>query len=163
MVLLVGLLPGGGVVVGCHSQRFRVGWLAADHFFPEWDAWMLFMNREFTPALSLDSLRSSHPIEATVRKPADVKQIFDKISYAKGASAIRMLSAFLGQDVFLAGVARYLKQHMYGNASTRDLWASLSAMDVSPSSWRCGPSRQATRCSPSPDRARSLPFDSLAT
>ena len=112
----------------------RVGWLATDHFFPEWDAWMLFMSQELTPALSLDSLRSSHPIEATVHRPAEVEQIFDQISYAKGASVVRMLSAFLGQDVFLAGVARYLKQHIYGNARTRDLWASLSAesgMDVS--------------------------------
>ena len=84
--------------------------------------------------MSLDALRSSHPIEVPVRRPEDVQQIFDQISYAKGASAIRMLSAFLGQEVFIAGVSHYLKQHVYGNASTHDLWASLSAesgMDVS--------------------------------
>lgn len=69
-----------------------------------------------------------------MHRPSDVQQIFDQISYSKGASVIRMLSAFLGQDVFIAGVARYLKQRMYSNAGTHDLWASLSAesgMDVS--------------------------------
>ena len=57
---------------------------------------------------------------------SDIHQIFDAISYYKGANVIRMLSAFLGEKKFLSGVKRYLKQHEYGNASTDDLWKALS-------------------------------------
>lgn len=53
-------------------------------------------------------------------------QIFDAISYSKGASVIRMLNSYLGGDVFATGVRAYLKKHAYGNATTLDLWASLS-------------------------------------
>ena len=57
---------------------------------------------------------------------SEIHQIFDAISYFKGANVIRMLSTFLGEEVFLSGVRRYLKQHIYDNASTDDLWKALS-------------------------------------
>jgi aminopeptidase N len=56
----------------------------------------------------------------------EVDQIFDAISYLKGSSVIRMLSAHLGEKVFLQGVADYLKAHQYSNATTNDLWSALS-------------------------------------
>jgi aminopeptidase N len=56
----------------------------------------------------------------------EVDQIFDSISYLKGSSVIRMLSAHLGENVFLQGVANYLKAHKYSNATTNDLWKALS-------------------------------------
>lgn len=56
----------------------------------------------------------------------EVDQIFDHISYLKGSSVIRMLSAHLGEKVFLQGVADYLKAHQYSNATTNDLWSALS-------------------------------------
>ncbi|KAI8578103.1 hypothetical protein K450DRAFT_249048 [Umbelopsis ramanniana AG] len=111
-----------------------VGWLAVDHVFPDWDVWTSFVNEDMPRALSLDALRSSHPIEVAVNDPAEIHQIFDAISYYKGASVIRMLSSWLGVDVFLAGVRRYLHRHKFGNASTGDLWAALSevaGVDVS--------------------------------
>lgn len=77
-------------------------------------------------AFSLDSLRSSHPIEVPVKDALDVDQIFDSISYLKGSSVIRMLAAHLGQETFLKGVGNYLKAHAYGNAKTHDLWSALS-------------------------------------
>ncbi|KAK5123334.1 hypothetical protein LTR85_002765 [Meristemomyces frigidus] len=52
--------------------------------------------------------------------------IFDAISYLKGASIVRMLSAHMSDKVFLQGVANYLKKHAYGNARTDDLWTALS-------------------------------------
>ncbi|CAG8543698.1 10366_t:CDS:10, partial [Acaulospora colombiana] len=76
--------------------------------------------------LQLDALKSSHPIEVPVKDPSEIHQIFDAISYYKGASVIRMLSNYLGEDVFLSGVRRYLKRHEYGNASTDDLWKALA-------------------------------------
>lgn len=77
-------------------------------------------------ALALDSLRSSHPIEVPVKKADEINQIFDAISYSKGSCVLRMISTYLGEDVFLEGVRRYLKKHAYGNTETGDLWAALS-------------------------------------
>lgn len=77
-------------------------------------------------AFKLDSIRSSHPIEVPVRDALEVDQIFDHISYLKGSSCIRMLAAYLGDDVFLLGVSNYLKAHAYGNATTTDLWKALT-------------------------------------
>lgn len=77
-------------------------------------------------AFSLDSIRNSHPIEVPVKNALEVDQIFDHISYLKGSSVIRMLSAHLGNETFLLGVSNYLKAHKYANASTNDLWSALS-------------------------------------
>ncbi|KAG9292135.1 hypothetical protein G9A89_005279 [Geosiphon pyriformis] len=110
-----------------------VGYLAIDKLFPSWDIWTQFVTEGFQRGLHLDALRSSHPIEVPVNDPSEINQIFDAISYYKGASVIRMLSSYLGEDVFLAGIRRYLKAHVYGNASTDDLWRSLeeeSGVDV---------------------------------
>lgn len=111
-----------------------VGNYAVDKLFPEWDFWTQFVADDFERGLELDAMRSSHPIEVEVKNPAEISQIFDAISYSKGASVIRMLSAYLTEDVFLAGIRRYLKKHMFQNASTGDLWAALteeSGQDVS--------------------------------
>ncbi len=48
--------------------------------------------------------------------PDEINEIFDSISYGKGASVIRMMANFLGLDTFIAGVADYLNLHKYGNA-----------------------------------------------
>ncbi|KAI7832592.1 peptidase family M1-domain-containing protein [Gamsiella multidivaricata] len=103
-----------------------VGTLAVDHLFPEWDTWSSFVVNDVQRGIALDSLRSSHPIEVPVNDPHEIHQIFDAISYSKGASVIRMLSNWLTLDVFLAGIRRYLKKHEYQNATTDDLWAALS-------------------------------------
>jgi aminopeptidase 2 len=111
-----------------------VGWLAVDHLFPEWEVWNQFVDEVVQSGLNLDSLRSSHPIEVPVKDAAEIPQIFDNISYNKGGSVIRMLSNYMGRDVFLAGIRRYLKKHAFANASTNDLWAALSeesGMDIS--------------------------------
>lgn len=109
-----------------------VGWLAVDHIFPEWNVWTQFVTNDFTSGLNLDALRSSHPIEVDVKSPAEINQIFDAISYSKGASLIRMLNSFLGGDKFMQGVRQYLKDHKYGNATTTKLWDALSASSGTP-------------------------------
>lgn len=102
------------------------GWLAIDHLHPEWQVWPQFINEGFESALTLDALRSSHPIQVPVRDALDVNQIFDAISYLKGCSVIRMLANHLGVETFLKGVSIYLKKHTYGNAKTLALWDALS-------------------------------------
>lgn len=104
-----------------------VGWLAADHLFPEWDIWTEFVVHDCQAGLLLDGLRSSHPIEVPVKNPAEISQIFDSISYSKGASVIRMLVTYLGESTFQNGLRQYLKKHQYSNAKTEDLWTALSA------------------------------------
>lgn len=103
-----------------------IGWLATDKLHPDWNVWPQFVSEGMQTAFALDALRSSHPIEVPVKDALDVDQIFDRISYDKGSSVIRMLATHLGQDTFLKGVSKYLKDHSYGNATTTDLWTALS-------------------------------------
>jgi len=102
-----------------------VGWLAADKLFPEWDIWTEFVVDDCQAGLALDCLRSSHPIEVPVKNPDEIGQIFDSISYSKGASLIRQLVTLLGEETFRSGLRTYLKLHKYRNARTQDLWSSL--------------------------------------
>ncbi|KAI8834794.1 peptidase family M1-domain-containing protein [Chytriomyces cf. hyalinus JEL632] len=104
-----------------------VGWLATNHLFPEWDVWTGFITSEFTHALNLDGLRSSHPIQVEVNSAKEVPEIFDAISYSKGASVIRMLNDFLGGQKFMDGVRTYLQEFKYRNTITSNLWSHLSA------------------------------------
>ena len=107
--------------------------IAIDHLFPEWNIWNEFVQSVFTLALGLDAMKTSHPIECTVNHPDEISSIFDAISYAKGASVIRMLSNYLGEDVFMGGIKSYLTKFKYDNARSGDLWASLgefSSKDV---------------------------------
>ena len=80
----------------------------------------------------MDGLKNSHPIEQAVNDPAEVSQLFDAISYSKGASIIRMLEQFLGPETFRQGLNRYLSSHQYGNAQTADLWSALEEASGTP-------------------------------
>ncbi|KAK0624250.1 peptidase family M1-domain-containing protein [Immersiella caudata] len=102
------------------------GWLATDHLHPDWEVWPQLVHEGLEDAFALDGMRASHPIQVTVRDALDVNQIFDKISYLKGCSMIRMLASNLGVKTFLKGIAIYLKKHAYGNAKTSALWDALS-------------------------------------
>ncbi|KAI8635130.1 peptidase family M1-domain-containing protein [Xylariaceae sp. FL1651] len=102
-----------------------MSWLSCNHFYPEWKVWENYVADNLQSALGLDSLRSSHPIEVPVKRASEVDQIFDAISYSKGSCVLRMISTYLGEDVFLEGVRRYIKKHAYGNTQTNDLWAAL--------------------------------------
>lgn len=76
-------------------------------------------------AFTLDALPASHPIDLAVKSSWEVEQLFDDITYFKGAAVIKMLSTFLGLDVFLQGITTYLKRHAYGTATEEDLFAAL--------------------------------------
>jgi puromycin-sensitive aminopeptidase len=105
---------------------------AVDDLFPEWDMWTQFIFADSGPAMSLDGLRNTHPIEAEVKTPHDINELFDAISYSKGAAIIRMLEQFLGEETFRQGLVHYLSSHEYGNARTEDLWASLAQVSGKP-------------------------------
>src|SRR5262249_55944048 len=77
---------------------------AVDHLFPEWEMWTQFISADVAPAMGLDGLRNTHPIEAEVKSPHDINELFDAISYSKGAAIIRMLEQFLGEETFRRGL-----------------------------------------------------------
>ena len=98
---------------------------AVDSLYPEWAMWTQFVSHDTNRALSLDGLRNSHPIEALVNNPSEIRELFDAISYSKGGSVLRMLEHFLGEEMFRKGLRRYLTVHQYANARTEDLWKAL--------------------------------------
>jgi len=104
-----------------------MSWYSCNIFYPEWKVWQGYITDDLQSALSLDSLRSSHPIEVPVKRADEVSQIFDAISYSKGSCVLRMISTYLGEDIFIEGIRQYLKKHAYENTQTGDLWAALSA------------------------------------
>jgi puromycin-sensitive aminopeptidase len=106
-----------------------IEYLAVDHQFPAWDIWTQFANNDLSVAFKLDAFKNTHPVEVEVHHPNEISEIFDAISYSKGASIIRMLAGFLGEEKFRQGLRLYLKTHSYKNASTEHLWRAFE--DVS--------------------------------
>ncbi|MER6410767.1 aminopeptidase N [Streptomyces humidus] len=90
------------------------------------DAWITFANRRKAWAYRADQLPSTHPITADIRDLQDAKLNFDGITYAKGASVLKQLVAYVGQDAFLEGARRYFKRHAYGNTRLGDLLSVLA-------------------------------------
>ena len=103
-----------------------MSWYSCNKFYPEWKVWQTYVTDSLQDALAMDSLRSSHPIEVPIHRADQVNQIFDAIAYSKGSCVLRMISTYIGEDVFMEGIRRYLKKHSYGNTKTGDLWAALS-------------------------------------
>ncbi|HEY3437203.1 MAG TPA: aminopeptidase N [Actinotalea sp.] len=101
--------------------------LAAAQATPWKDAWTTFASLEKSWAYRQDQLPSTHPIVADIRDLQDVEVNFDGITYAKGASVLKQLVAWVGQEKFLDGVRRYFAKHAWGNTQLRDLLAELEA------------------------------------
>lgn len=94
----------------------------------EWkEAWTTFAALEKNWAYRQDQLPSTHPIVATINDLEDVQVNFDGITYAKGASVLKQLIAWVGQDAFFKGVASYFKKHQWGNTVLTDLLKELEA------------------------------------
>ena len=113
---------------------------SVNEFFPQWNIWRDFITESYSDALDLDALDNSHPIEVPVIDPKDTDEIFDAISYEKGASIIRMLNDWIGDDAFRRGLKLYLNKHSFANTCTKDLWAALEEVSDKPvdsvmSSW----------------------------
>ncbi|WDV51699.1 aminopeptidase N [Streptomyces coeruleorubidus] len=89
------------------------------------NGWVTFANRRKAWAYRADQLPSTHPITADIRDLQDAKLNFDGITYAKGASVLKQLVAYVGQDAFLEGARRYFKRHAYGNTRLGDLLSVL--------------------------------------
>ncbi|XP_032798753.2 aminopeptidase N [Daphnia magna] len=101
-------------------------YLGSEHVEPGLKWLQQFVTRDLQDVMSLDALESSHPISVVVHHPNEINEIFDRISYGKGATIIRMLAAFLGEKTFRQGLSNYLKSRQYGNAVQDDLWDALT-------------------------------------
>ncbi|MCG7205704.1 aminopeptidase N [Streptomyces arenae] len=88
-------------------------------------SWTTFANSMKTWAYRQDQLPSTHPIMAEIRDLDDVLVNFDGITYAKGASVLKQLVAYVGMDEFFTGVQAYFKRHAYGNTRLADLLGAL--------------------------------------
>jgi aminopeptidase N len=88
-------------------------------------AWTTFANVEKTWAYRQDQLPSTHPIVADIKDLADVEVNFDGITYAKGASVLKQLVAWVGRDNFFEAIRRYFTRHAWGNTTLADLMAML--------------------------------------
>ncbi|BFZ00939.1 hypothetical protein BsWGS_03978 [Bradybaena similaris] len=103
-----------------------VEFLGVDKIHPEWRMFEKFVISDVQNAFDFDGLASSHPVYVPVGHPDEINEIFDTISYAKGASIIRMMRFFLGEDTFRKGITNYLRKLSYGAAFHNDLWNALT-------------------------------------
>jgi aminopeptidase N len=111
------------------SESFAeyLGWKVTAEVTRFTGAWTGFTVRRKTWGYAADQRPSTHPVAPDgVADSARAGANFDGISYAKGAAALRQLAAWLGEDVFLAGLRGYFHAHAHGNASLADLLAALS-------------------------------------
>ena len=103
-------------------------WMAdkiTEQFNPQWGARLRSaLSKEW--ALGEDARRTTHAIQTPVENDTRATDVFDSISYAKGAAVLRMVEAYLGEGVFRTGVRGYVRANRFSNATTADLWHHLS-------------------------------------
>ncbi|WP_334171165.1 aminopeptidase N [Sinomonas sp.] len=93
----------------------------------DWEtSWVNFANRRKAWAYVQDQLPTTHPIVADVPDLEAAEQNFDGITYAKGASVLKQLVAYVGEDAFFAAAREYFEKHAYGNTSLSDLLDALA-------------------------------------
>ncbi|KAF5927285.1 aminopeptidase N [Diceros bicornis minor] len=105
-----------------------VEYLGADYAEPSWNLKDLIVLNDLYSVMAVDALASSHPLTCPadeVNTPAQISEMFDTITYNKGASVLRMLSNFLTEDLFKQGLASYLHAFAYQSSTYLDLWKHL--------------------------------------
>ena len=91
------------------------------------ELWTDFALSQKAWAYVQDQLPSTHPVVSDIVDLDAIFQSFDGITYAKGASVLKQLAAYVGRDAFLAGVNRHFERHAWGNATLADLLVELEA------------------------------------
>ncbi|HEV8491149.1 MAG TPA: M1 family aminopeptidase, partial [Candidatus Angelobacter sp.] len=82
--------------------------------------------------IGLDSLSAARAIHGDPRTSAEIKEMFDGITYQKGAAVLGMLESYVGPDVFRKGVNTYLQAHANGNATSADFWQAMAKVSGKP-------------------------------
>ncbi|XP_046898582.1 aminopeptidase N-like [Hypomesus transpacificus] len=105
-----------------------VEYLGADHAEPTWNMKDQILLNDIHKVFAVDALASSHPLsrrEEEVNSPAEISEMFNTISYSKGAAVLKMLSEFLSEPVFARGLSSYLNEFAFNNTVYTDLWDHL--------------------------------------
>ncbi|XP_048877195.1 endoplasmic reticulum aminopeptidase 1b isoform X2 [Brienomyrus brachyistius] len=92
---------------------------------PELQVEDYFLSKCFE-AMEVDALSSSHPVSTPVEDPTEIQEMFDDVSYDKGACILNMLRDFLTPEAFKTGIVRYLRRYSYQNTVNAHLWESLT-------------------------------------
>jgi puromycin-sensitive aminopeptidase len=100
-------------------------------FRPDLGGWEAF-RISCSEALELDALTSTRPLHYPVEAPADAGEMYDVLTYQKGAALIHMLERFVGERTFRDGVRAFVRDHARGHATAADLWASQAAASAQP-------------------------------
>ncbi|MHB1439905.1 MAG: M1 family metallopeptidase [Cuniculiplasma sp.] len=103
-----------------------------ENYYPEWKVTGDMLLTRGRGAFTDDSLLSTHPIEANVKEPEEIEQIFDQISYGKGGMILRMIESYVGKEDFRKGLHEYLQKFSYSNAEGADLWRSIAKQSGKP-------------------------------
>nr|CAH8833082.1 unnamed protein product [Trichobilharzia regenti] len=101
-----------------------------DFVQPHWKYDERFIFTDLQRAMISDASIKSHPVINSAKSPDEIEDIFDPITYSKGASLIRMMKSFLGDDVFLNGLKIYLQENKYKNTDEEDLWKALDRVSL---------------------------------
>ncbi|WP_084074907.1 aminopeptidase N [Demequina sp. NBRC 110052] len=91
------------------------------------DAWVTFGASRKSVAYVQDQLPTTHAIVTEVPDTEATVSAFDMITYAKGASALKQLAAYVGEEAFFGGVASYLRRYAFGNATLAEFLAEVEA------------------------------------
>ena len=103
-----------------------MGSLGVDEATEFSSSWVTFASRRKAWAYVQDQLPTTHPIVADIVDLEAARQNFDGITYAKGASVLKQLAAFVGREAFLDAARRYFQRHAWGNAALADFMAALA-------------------------------------
>ncbi|PRP73574.1 puromycin-sensitive aminopeptidase-like [Planoprotostelium fungivorum] len=109
-------------------------YVAIEHLFPSWRYWSYFMRDIFKLTMEYDESANTHPVESEVGDPKEISEIFDLMSYGKGACVLRMVSNYIGMGAFWSAIRIFLRKFSYSCAGTEDLYQALSeasSVDVS--------------------------------
>ncbi len=99
---------------------------AMEAAYPAWKRALDFYDEEVDVAFQADEFRNTHPVYSPIKSVEEIDKVFDDISYRKGASVLRMLEDFIGEDNFRRGLHSYLLKHALSNAAKDDFWDALS-------------------------------------
>ncbi|WP_344310061.1 aminopeptidase N, partial [Brevibacterium samyangense] len=91
------------------------------------DGWVTFALRRKDWAYRQDQYPTTHPIVADIPDVEAARLNFDGITYAKGASVLKQLVAFVGRDAFMEGSRRYFRDHAYANTTLADFLTALES------------------------------------
>lgn len=107
-------------------------YMVMDSLFPRMEMWRQFLIDVLIPALEMDGLRSSHPVEVEIQNPTTIPGVFDTVTYSKGAALIQMIHSYLGDSLFQSGLSAYLRKYSFSTGKSEDFWMALEENSDSP-------------------------------